>query len=135
LRAAALDPETRPLLERGVLVTDATEGGFEAVASQLDPALLLAALTSSGRPPRKRPKVDGMFARSTRSDADAGRERDTSPSVEPSEVAVHAPAESAADRAERVARERAERLAAAQIQVGEARARVQDQRAVMVKNE
>lgn len=135
LRAAALDPETRPLLERGVLVTDATEGGFEAVASQLDPALLLAALTSSTKAPRKRPKVDGMFARSTRSDADAGRERDPSQSVEPITVAAQVPKESAADRAERATQERKERLAAAQIQVAEARARVRDQRAEMVKNE
>ena len=132
LRAAALDPQTRPLLQRGVLVTEAPAGGFEAVASQLDPALLLAALTASGRAPRKRPKVDGMFARSTRSDADAAGARDA---VERPQPVVDKPQESQADRAERAALERTKRLATARIQVAEARARVQEQRSVMVKNE
>jgi hypothetical protein len=72
LRSAALDPEARPLFLRGRLVRDVAEGGFEAVAAQLDPALLLAALTAREEKPRKPARqVDGFFARNARAGATA----------------------------------------------------------------
>ena len=67
LRAAALAPDKRQLLEQGCLNEGDDSTGFDAVAAQLDPALLMAALQASEKPKKKKAKkVDGFFARSAR---------------------------------------------------------------------
>jgi hypothetical protein len=123
LRAASLDPEARPLLEAGRLVRDVAQGGFEAVASQLDPALLLAALSAKGdAPTTKRSKVDGMFARSARSDAsEAAPRRAETPAPSP--------------RAKRGGQDRVERLAAAHVAAATARSQIEEQRATVARCE
>jgi hypothetical protein len=116
LRAAALDAEERELLLGGRLIRDVSESGFEAVAAQLDPALLLAALSQKnerGAPAPAR-KVDGLFARSTRSDADRAP-----PKTEP--------LPSRPDHPE----DRAERLAQAKVASAELRAQIDEQRATL----
>lgn len=142
LRSAALDPNARPLLERGRLEREVAEGGFEAVASQLDPALLLAALTAkSQKPARAKRKVDAMFARSTRSDAEHADEAASgSPSTparapQRARVVSEPPPPSPRERAERQEQERLERLAAAKIAAAKARTDIADQRAVVVRAE
>lgn len=91
LRALALDPGQRGRLERGCLVDDVADNGLEAVASELDPALLLAALEARDRPRAERPArrgVDSFLAKSVRGrgERDASKEK-TGPTPRRSEVA------------------------------------------------
>ena len=103
LRAVALSPSSREELLAGRLVEDAPAGGFEAAAEQLDPALLLAALSAKPAPAKKkRSAKDGLFARSA-------RRNQKTPKRSPSKD------DSGADRA-REQRERAEAEAAAREQ-------------------
>lgn len=121
LRAAALDAAQRALVESGTLLKDEGEGGFDAVASQLDPALLLAALNAkSTKPAPKKRKVDGMFARSARSDA--GR------AAEPETRAV----KSTRSRAAQAEQDKQQRLAAAKVAAAKAREGIAAQRAQVV---
>ena len=77
LRAVALSPAAREELLSGRLVDEAPAGGFEAAAEQLDPALLLAALSTKPAPKKKeRPRGgDGLFARSARKNREAAPDR------------------------------------------------------------
>src|SRR5690606_6707942 len=69
VRAVALDAGQRERLEAGRLEDEAAASGLEAVASQIDPALLLSALEAEKgkRKPDKR-AVDSFLARSVRGD-------------------------------------------------------------------
>lgn len=68
LRRVALDPERREALVAGCLPDEGDEpGGFEAVAAELDPALLLAALQGRQEPPKKKRRSgDSFLARTAR---------------------------------------------------------------------
>ncbi len=149
LRAAALDPAARPAFLRGQLTSDASEGGFEAVASQLDPALLLAALTAkTPPPPTKQRKVDGMFARATRSDATnragmgpsqrpeaaADPDRNTPLAAPPPAAPAPAPAPAPA-LAPDPRRERLERLVVAKAAAAQVREDLREQRALLASAE
>jgi hypothetical protein len=119
LRAAALEPTARTLLERGRLTAEESEAGFEAVASQLDPDLLLAALRQREAAPAPAARsVDDLFARSARAAAPAAepaRERNR----------VQREADRRAEdgrRRESQKRDKAERLARARAELDELRA-------------
>jgi hypothetical protein len=117
LRAAALDPASRDLLERGRLLEEEVAGGFDAVASQLDPAVLLAALRQrEAPPPPARKPVDAFFARSAR--AGAG-------DAEPRRADAHRQEDAerdAARRREEQKRDKAERKARAKAALADTRA-------------
>jgi hypothetical protein len=67
LRSVALHPASRELLVIGRLEEDSPSGGFEAAAEQIDPALLLAALTAKPARPKKNSGTgDDFFARAVR---------------------------------------------------------------------
>ncbi len=117
LRAAALNPDARVLLERGRLVDEQASAGFDAVAAQLDPAVLMAALRGSPAAPRpSKRKVDGFFARAARAQS-AG-----APAGEASKPQRD---DDAARERERLERDRAERLSRARLTVAEARAELE----------
>jgi len=102
LRAVALQPESRELLLGGRLIDDEPPGGFEAAAEQLDPALLLAALSAKPDEKKRKPKPaqDGLFARSARSTRKSSVRESSAAGAEEAEQ------EEARRRAEDRARER-----------------------------
>jgi hypothetical protein len=88
LRAVALDAAQRERLEAGRLSEEAAEGGLEAIAAQLDPALLLAALEAEqGKRKSKKPPVDSFLARSVRGDRGAKPESRVAPRIDAAEIA------------------------------------------------
>lgn len=107
LRAVALSPASREVLLAGRLVEDAPAGGFEAAAEQLDPALLLAALSAKPAPvEKKRAGGDGLFARSARRNrkAPSGAARSPAPDDRAREQQERAEAEALAREQQRQAR-------------------------------
>lgn len=130
LRAVALSPSSREQLLAGRLVDDAPAGGFEAAAEQLDPALLLAALSAKPKPAKKtRRSGDGLFARSTRSHLETAG---TAPAKDASE-AERAREEEAREQAEALARDRQRkaRLAEAQAKLAALRLERQERQAAV----
>jgi hypothetical protein len=101
LRAAAGDPEARPLLQRGRLIEDVEPGGFDALAGLAiaAPAPPAKGAAATGAPKRDRRKLDKARARVKELRAQA---RDASRAA--------AKAQGEAERAQRELRQAEERL-------------------------
>ena len=112
LRDIALDAAQRERLEAGRLVDEAATVGLEAVASQIDPALLLAALEAAKTKKPPKPRVDSFLARSAR--GDRARPAKVETASKKDEIA-RAQAQAAALRAELTEREREASTAAERV--------------------